>query len=119
MSTSEASGYRIKTLDSEAARQNGISQETIDLASEAVAYHNVAASSASGSGVSDITQTDIGLSNHPRVNAYFNGQATGDVDDPNDPGIPDGAHLCGNKKYPVPNYSPARRKWRLINPSGG
>lgn len=132
VSYSDTGGYPIQTFDAEAALEAGISRATVDLVAEMVAYQNEMASQAFRLGVTNITLVNVNLSDYPRVKAYLEGPAVavstpvpplsqGGVggqssDRGGNPRVPAGAHPCGNRDYPVPDFGPKRFGYSSDNP---
>ena len=100
------------------------------LLKEILAFQNALLAESHRSGIMDITVLDVDVNDYPKVkafmdrtNAYHDSRersrgSSGGVSgqgrsDDEDLSIPEGAHRCGNKRFPVPNEPP-----RIVSETG-
>ena len=120
---SRVGGYPTYTLHDMQARAGGISDETLRIAKEAVAFNNALTADALRAGTSNITHLDVDLTGYPKLKAYLDMEAAqnasqGGVSGRNDDSgnnPPPGSHPCGTEQYPVPNFNPARLPYTVSN----
>ena len=121
ISYNEAGGYRTQILDDNAAKESGLSQEVVDLASEFVTFQNALMLRAFQSGNSDASQANVPLNDFPKVRDFFRDSTQNArmvlSNSSSKSGSPFGVgkvlaiaqpHPCGNFAYPVPNFTPTR-----------
>ena len=121
VSQSSAGGHVTFVLNDGPARAAGISDETLALLKETVAFQNALLAESRRSGVMDITLLDVDLNDYPKVKAFMDrtdayhdsrersrGSSAGvsGRSGDGDSSVPEGAHQCGNRDFPVPNREP-------------
>lgn len=126
VSQSSAGGHVTFVLNDGPARAAGISDETLALLKETLAFRNALLAESTRSGVMDVTALDVDADDYPKVKAFMDratayhesrataGESSGGVsgqsgDD--ELSVPQGAHQCGNRDFPVPHeeLKPDRR----------
>ena len=99
----------LQELDYAGARQAGFLTESLDLASEIVAYQNEYKLSVMlGKAVDDISIQSPELFKFPKLTQFLSEMSSKNTQQQSQNSITADPTPCGNWDYPVPNYTPSR-----------